>query len=65
MSLLPKNGRQWQGIDYTIDDDLHHFDVIDMIDRYKKPVIYPLGTQNVHLSREKSVHGYKKGREMM
>ena len=30
-SLLPKNGRQLRGIDHFIDDDLHHFGVIDTI----------------------------------
>ena len=65
MSLLPKNGRQWQGINCTIDDDLHHFDVIDMIDRCKKPVIYPLRTQFVLFGPQKIMPGYKKGREMI
>ena len=37
MSLLPKNGRRCGDIDHSIDDDLHHFDVIDMIESMKNP----------------------------
>ena len=36
-STTNKNGRQSQGIDHSIDNDLHHFDVIDMINRSKDP----------------------------
>ena len=37
MSLIPKKAKHPGGIDHSIDDDLRHFDVIDMIESMKNP----------------------------
>jgi hypothetical protein len=62
MSLLPKKAKHPGGIDHSIDDDLRHFDVIDMIELMKNPwcsAKEPARGHAIFGAREKSVPGHE------